>query len=256
MDHGERVVPVELPVLRWGARDAAARVLLVHGLTSAAVVWWQVADALARAGCRVTAVDLRGHGRAPGAVSYRLAEHAADLGAVDDEGAGWDVVVGHSLGGAAVAEAAASGLLTARAYLLLDPVLRVSGPEIERYVVALTAELTATPAEIAAAQPRWHPETVRLKAAAAAACSPYVVEHCLRDNGPWDLVPAVARIGAPVTVLGADPAVEEPSFTAAHAAALTGNATFRVAPGCGHSPHRDDPDLVVAAVTSSIPAGA
>ncbi|MDP9794550.1 pimeloyl-ACP methyl ester carboxylesterase [Catenuloplanes nepalensis] len=249
MDLSERPVPVELPVLRWGAADAPVRVLLVHGLTSSGAVWWEVADELARAGCRVTAVDLRGHGAAPATVGYRLAELAADLAEVGD--GGWDVVAGHSLGGAAVVTAAAAGWLASRAYLLVDPVLEVSEAEAERYVTGITAELT-TPAEVFAREnPRWHPETVRLKVAAAAACSPYVVERCLRDNTPWELLPLVERMGAPVTVLGADPAVEGPSFTAAHAAALPPHASFRVVPGCGHSVYRDDPASVIAAVRAA-----
>jgi pimeloyl-ACP methyl ester carboxylesterase len=249
MDHEDRPVPVTLPALHWGEPDAPVRVLLVHGLTSAAAVWWQVADELARAGCRVTAVDLRGHGSAPATASYRHAELAADLGAIGTPG--WDVVCGHSLGGAAVVTAAAAGLLAARAHVLLDPVLQVSGTAIESYVTAITAELTATAAEIAARNPRWHPEQVRMKVAAAAATSPYVVEHCLRDNVPWDLMPLVARAGRPVTVLGADPAVEQPSFTAGHAAALPANATYRMVPGAGHSIHRDDPAVVVAALRAA-----
>ena len=66
---------VSLRVLRWdppgtgssasaGAEPSiAAPVLLVHGLASNARLWDGVAPRLAAAGRRVTAVDLRGHGR-------------------------------------------------------------------------------------------------------------------------------------------------------------------------------------------------
>ena len=84
---------VTLAATTWGDSAATRRALLVHGLTSGAGTWWQLAEALAADGWHVTGVDLRGNGRSPEAASYRLSEYAADL-----PGSDWDLVVGHSLG--------------------------------------------------------------------------------------------------------------------------------------------------------------
>ncbi|HSK98147.1 MAG TPA: alpha/beta fold hydrolase, partial [Euzebyales bacterium] len=67
--------PVALPTLEWGVHGSR-RALLLHGLSSAASTWWRIADALAGAGYRVTAPDLRGHGNAPHTSSYRLSGYA------------------------------------------------------------------------------------------------------------------------------------------------------------------------------------
>lgn len=101
-----------LAVRTWGC-DAAPAVVLVHGLGMSVRSWGVVPEQLA-ADHRVVAYDLRGHGdsgRAAGG-DYTLDAHAADLAAVlaavVDRPA---VVVGHSLGGGIVVQAAHLALL-------------------------------------------------------------------------------------------------------------------------------------------------
>src|SRR4051794_17358380 len=98
---------VTLPRLSWGDPFAARRALLVHGLGSNGALMWRYGVALADAGWRADAVDLRGHGTAPRTLDYRVAAYAADLiAARPDDTDVWDLVVGHSLGGAAAVVAA------------------------------------------------------------------------------------------------------------------------------------------------------
>lgn len=58
-------IAVVLPTHCWGTDTGGQRALAVHGLSSTANTWWQVADQLARDVTSLVAPDLRGHGRAP-----------------------------------------------------------------------------------------------------------------------------------------------------------------------------------------------
>jgi pimeloyl-ACP methyl ester carboxylesterase len=105
---GAWAATAEAPV----AADAAANAppfVLVHGLASNARLWDGVATALAGAGHRVFAVDLRGHGRSSKpAGPYDLPTVAVDLGTVIERlGIERPVVAGQSWGGNVVLELAA-----------------------------------------------------------------------------------------------------------------------------------------------------
>ena len=103
------MTPVTLNTTSWGRSDAPRRALLVHGLGSNGPLMWRFGVTLADAGWHATAVDLRGHGLSPRALDYTIEAHAVDLGATTPEdGAPWDLVIGHSLGGASSIVAAAS----------------------------------------------------------------------------------------------------------------------------------------------------
>ncbi|RKS08514.1 pimeloyl-ACP methyl ester carboxylesterase [Nocardiopsis sp. Huas11] len=98
---------------------AGTPVLLVHGSGHNAAAWADVATHLTDH-CRVVAVDLRGHGRT--AVDSQNAEqYWRDL-ADAARALGWEnpVLVGHSLGGYAVAAVAAAGLLRPAAVCVVD----------------------------------------------------------------------------------------------------------------------------------------
>jgi pimeloyl-ACP methyl ester carboxylesterase len=250
--------PVRLATSQWGEADARPAVLLLHGLSSAGGTWWRVASALAADGWSVTAPDLRGHGASPRTTRYRLDDYAADVSALapvgsaaGDENRPWDLVVGHSLGGAVATVAADAHPHWARGLLLVDPVLQM--PEAEREAVLsdlLGALDLLDPADLLRANPRWHQEDAVQKVIAARSVSPFVVERSVRDNSSWDLETVAARIPVPVRVLGADPRLGA-SFTAAEgerlvAASAPESFSYVVVDGAGHSIQRDDPDRVVA----------
>ncbi|WP_030607333.1 alpha/beta fold hydrolase [Streptomyces sclerotialus] len=77
-------------------------VLFLHGFPESWYSWRHQLPAVAAAGYRAVAIDVRGYGRssAPGAVdAYRMLEHVADNAAVIEAlGAGSAVVVGHDWG--------------------------------------------------------------------------------------------------------------------------------------------------------------
>jgi pimeloyl-ACP methyl ester carboxylesterase len=83
----------------WGRVDGSGpRALLVHGITSSAATMWELGSGLAEAGWSATAVDLPGHGGSGPAASYAFGDVADAIHA--EFGGGYDLYVGHSLGGA------------------------------------------------------------------------------------------------------------------------------------------------------------
>jgi pimeloyl-ACP methyl ester carboxylesterase len=223
---------------RWGT-GAGPRVLLIHGVQSSGATWWRIAEGLAQRGADVTAPDLRGHGASPPADRYRLADLVADLRG------GWDVVVGHSLGGTLAAFALAHDPAFARRAVLLDPVFDLPEQGFEALVEGQLAELSVTGDELREQHPRWDPKDIRLKLEAARACDPRAAEAVLRDNRPWDHGHLLAHIDTPLTILGADPAhgalfvpIADPSYT--------------MLEGAGHSLHRDDPQTVLHHVNACL----
>ncbi|MFJ5227749.1 alpha/beta fold hydrolase [Streptomyces sp. NPDC088400] len=256
MDHTPVHTPVQLPVLHWGRQDAPRRVLLLHGLTSAAACWWHVADELADAGWSVTAPDLRGHGLAPRTRRYDIDGFVADVlllrpPAQPHGTPAWDLVIGHSLGGLVATAAASADHGWAGRLLLLDPVITVREEAVEGFVRSISAEVRdADPEEMLRENPRWHPEDAYLKAQAARRTTPYVVETFLRGNAPWSYEKTLATYPHPVTVLAADP-LHSPAFTAGEGRRIQSIKTdfhWSVVEGAGHSVYRDNPAAVTAAV--------
>ncbi len=99
-----------LHVVHWGDEAAdGARFVLVHGLASNARLWDGVGAALAAAGRRAVAVDLRGHGRSDKPDDgYDMATVADDVAALIAT-LGWarPIVAGQSWGANVVVELAA-----------------------------------------------------------------------------------------------------------------------------------------------------
>ena len=84
-----------------------ARIVLVHGAWGQAAGWGRVPELLREAGHVAEAIDLPGHGAdsaSPGHVT--LADYAAALVEVLEEGDGPSVLVGHSMGGMPISAAA------------------------------------------------------------------------------------------------------------------------------------------------------
>lgn len=244
-------VPLSLHTLRWG-HSGNPRALLVHGVQSSANSWWRVADALAHSGLHVTAPDLRGHGQSPTGSRYGLEDFVTDLLEV---GNGWDLVVGHSLGGTLLSHLLAAEPGFAQRAVLLDPVFRLPEEDFDAIVAGQLAELAAADADaLRVAHPTWHPEDCRIKAQGAAACSPVVNEAVLRENRPWDYSELLVRTQIPVLVLGADPAAGgmlDPAL-AERLAASNALIRYRKLSGVGHSVHRDQPQIVIDTLLEAV----
>jgi pimeloyl-ACP methyl ester carboxylesterase len=234
--------PITLPALHWGDPDSARHALLVHGLTSAGATWWRVGEALALDGWHVTAVDLRGNGAAPVADGYSFSEYADDLPAGP-----WNLVVGHSLGGA-VATVAAARPGFAEKLVLLDPALAVDSVDLAELLAGELAELRLDQQGFGRLRPLWHPLDIRYKAAATAQATSRMVERTIADNTPWDVLDVAATLSTPTLIVGGDHAVYSmlPAATAEALTAGNPNLEYRVVEGSGHSPHRDRPAETLA----------
>ncbi|CAN5400582.1 alpha/beta hydrolase [soil metagenome] len=210
--------------------------LLVHGLSSDSESWWRVTEALEADGWAVATVDLRGHGYGARAESYALTDYARDL---DD---GWDLVVGHSLGGAAAVLAAQRPHFT-KLLVLLDPVLEVPAAQEAAIVADQVAELGFTAESLARDKPHWHEQDRAAKLLGVQRVDPAAVTGTFTDTGRWDVTAQARALTMPTLILMGDPAVYtmlDPDLGRELGAV--------VVEGAGHSPHRDRPEETLAAL--------
>jgi pimeloyl-ACP methyl ester carboxylesterase len=176
-------------VLEWGAADARP-LLLLHGVTASAGIWWRIGPALAATGRRVLAPDLPGHGHTgQWGGHHRFADNARDVAALV-RAAGVHrpdlQVVGHSWGGMTAAALPSVGLLPATLVLLDPPVLAASSLAGMVAANGTYAELKAARAAVAAGNPGWLPADVEAKAEALVQLQPAAARQVLLENGDWD----------------------------------------------------------------------
>jgi len=116
---------VDLAYFEWG-NPSGQTILMLHATGFHARCWDGVVRSLddVGEGCRLVAVDQRGHGRSAKRGPYEWSEFGADAAALVDE-LDLDAVIGlgHSMGGHAVTQAAAQRAHRFRALLLVDPVI-------------------------------------------------------------------------------------------------------------------------------------
>jgi pimeloyl-ACP methyl ester carboxylesterase len=268
-DAGSRIT-IEAAGIPWSALiwgDPAARpLLLIHGVTSSAAVWWRVGPALAAAGRRVIAVDQAGHGRTGHwRGHHRMRDNAADLAAFV-RAAGLDrpdlQVAGHSWGAASAAALPAVGLRPASLVLLDPPVLPLERISLE---VSDPAQQPVPSVEVAieairTAQPTWGEGDVRAKAEAVMELDFDAARSVLLENGDWDggladlRDPAAA--GVDTWLIRGDPATGGyvDDAAAREFASLIGTDHVITIPGAPHSPQRTHPVETVQALLRAIRA--
>jgi alpha-beta hydrolase superfamily lysophospholipase len=134
-----------LPLYRWSAAGThRATVALVHGLAEHAGRYAALAAWLNAVGIELVAVDLRGHGRAPGARAWvtRFDDYLLDAEALvkaASEHGGPLFLMGHSMGGAIAALYAEERLPASRhdvAGLILSSPALAPGRDVPRWMIA------------------------------------------------------------------------------------------------------------------------
>jgi 3-oxoadipate enol-lactonase len=204
---------------------------------------WELGTGLAEAGWSVTAVDLPGHGISDPASSYAFAD-VAD--AIHDEfGGGYDLYVGHSLGGAVGTVLLARHPDTAHRAVLIDPALLAPDDRLSQIPAQLEADKALGVADVAAANPHWHPHTVETRVEATKAADVEAVTSWITDNLPWDVTTAAVQVTVPVLVLVATSESALAPFLIQQLPAANPHWTFETVPDTTHSVHRDQPALVL-----------
>jgi len=239
---------VALPRQGWGDPASSRRALLVHGLGSNGALMWRFGVALSEGGWFAEAVDLRGHGTAPRTLDYSIAAYAADLGACRVRGdEPWDLVIGHSLGGAAAVVAAASVPDWTRRLVLIDPAIHLDEADREQVRESQQRQFDDPTAEaVRAEHPTWHPLDVELKVRSLQEVSRWAVEQTSEQNREWDVRLPALSLDVPIHVIAGDPEVYA-LFRGDLAQQLMTRPclTMSVVAGAGHSPHRDAPEETI-----------
>lgn len=251
--------------ISWG-EPGAAPVLMIHGVTSNAAIWWRVGPALAAAGRRVVAIDMPGHGRSPlRDVSHRFLDTAASLTGFA-RAAGLDVpalaVVGHSWGGMVTAHLPMAGLRPATIVLLDPPVLTLGRLRAltEEPTERDYASLDDATAAVRAANPTWSDGDVAAKAQALTEFTPQLVLDVLLKNGDWDGGMAALRdeaaAGIPVWLIRGEWATGGfiPDFKVPEIERQLGADHVITIAGGPHSPQRTHPEATVLAILRALDA--
>jgi pimeloyl-ACP methyl ester carboxylesterase len=269
------------PTIAWG-HPGDPQLLLVHGVTSNAGIWWRVAPALAAAGFRVTAVDMPGHGRASRGSTHSLAwptrfiETARELarfirtaglaGAAGTDGAIAAPelrVVGHSWGAMVAAHLPAAGLAPGTLVLLDPPVMTLDS------MVAITEQPTERPydsleeavAAIRSENPPWSDGDILAKAQSLTEFNADLVLAVLRGNGDWDGGLAALRdpnAAATATWLIRGEAATGgliPDSKALAIEAQLGPERVVTIVGGPHSPQRTHPEATILAILRALDDG-
>jgi pimeloyl-ACP methyl ester carboxylesterase len=264
---GERSVTAAAGIpfasIAWGEPGGRPLVLL-HGVTASARIWWRVGPALAATARRVVAVDLPGHGlTGHWAGHHRFRDNAADVAAWI-RAIGFDVpelqIVGHSWGAMTAAALPAAGIRPAT-LVLLDP------PAIPLTVISRMADdpaelpgrhLEATIADLAGRNPTWSTEDVRAKAEALVQLDVSAARAVVLENGDWDGGLAdlsdPAMDGIPTWIVRGDPAAGGylPDAALPALASRIGPTHILTLAGAPHAPQRLFPTATTQALLRAL----
>lgn len=233
--------------------------VFVHGLTDSGLYWLPVLEQLAD-GYELVLYDARGHGRSEKpAAGYTYDQLADDLaGVIGALGLEQPVVIGHSMGAATTALAAARYPALMRAIVLEDP---PAGNDVtdamlravyDDWLADLRAKQALTHAgrieRVRAERPEWFEADYELWAEDKRLVSPAALEIIHTPGTAWyDLIEQVV---CPILLVTGDPALGAlvtPEFAAGLAARWRNGRVAHV-DGVGHAIRRARPDAYIAAV--------
>jgi pimeloyl-ACP methyl ester carboxylesterase len=248
----------------WGDPDAPP-LLILHGVTASAGLFWRLAPALAAGLDRwVVAVDQAGHGRTGGWLGHhRFRDNAADI-ARFVQAAGLDRadlrVLGHSWGAMTAAWLPSAGLQP-EVLALLDPpavsaaaISTMLDDPIERHYDSLEEAVTA----LGGLYPTWPHGDILAKAKALTQFDVEAVRAVLTRNGDWDgglaAIAEPAAAGVPIRVVRGEPAAGGliPDPAAIALAARLGPDNVVTIRGGSHSPHRLRPEATTLALLRAL----
>jgi pimeloyl-ACP methyl ester carboxylesterase len=237
--------------------DGEPAIVLVHGWAMDRSIWDEEAPRLA--GRRVVRLDLAGHGASGGTRrAWTIASLAADVVAVVDALSLLRVVlVGHSMGGPVVLEAAR--LLAARVAgivlvdTLLDVAQRTGAAEVDAFARALEGDYPGVTRAMAGEYlfAPATPDAVRQRVLGQAlALDPETSVALLRAAWSYDPLPALKEIQAPVRAVSAD---KYPTNLEGNRAHMPGY-TAEIVAGSGHYPMLEQPARFHEALAAQLAA--
>jgi Predicted hydrolases or acyltransferases (alpha/beta hydrolase superfamily) len=249
--------------LSWG-QPTDPPILLIHGVTSNAGIWWRVGPALAASGRRVVAIDMPGHGQTQAWHGRHRWSETADDVAGFIRAAGLDrpdlAVVGHSWGAMVTAHLPIAGIRP-RALVLVDPpVLTLEQLELltrdptERPYATLGEATTA----VRKAYPTWSDGDIDAKAQALTEFNAGAVLAVLLQNGDYDAGMAALRdpraAGVPAWLIRGEWATGcfIPDTAVPALVDQLGADRVITIEGAPHSPQRTHPEATVLALLRAL----
>jgi pimeloyl-ACP methyl ester carboxylesterase len=220
--------------------------VLVHGWAFDHHVWDGQAQSLA-AGHRVVTLDLAGHGESGGSRrAWTMAAFGEDVKAVVEAvGAKQVVLVGHSMGGPVVLEAARRMPERVKGIVLVDTLLNVEegtpAADIDDMAKQLQADYKTTIIRFTnnyLFAPATPPAVRERVLAAATSMNPEVSIAVLRATWSYEPLAALGEIKARVRAVNAD---KYPTNVEANRRHMPGYEAILV-PGSGHYPMLEDPE--------------
>jgi pimeloyl-ACP methyl ester carboxylesterase len=256
LDPGMRIMTeaagIPFSAIAWGS-PSDRPLVLIHGVTASARIWWRIGPALAATGRHVVAVDQAGHGlTGHWRGHHRFVDNASDMAAwIHAAGLARSElqIVGHSWGAMTAAALPRAGIRPATLVLLDPPAVA------QRILAAMVSDPSERPYDTLAeaidrlheANPAWEPGDVEAKAEALIQLDVEAARAVLLDNGDWDGGLAElrhpTRDGIPTWLIRADPAAggyipdeRLPAFKA-----ILGTDHVITLPGVPHAPQRTHP---------------
>jgi pimeloyl-ACP methyl ester carboxylesterase len=241
-----------LSTTRWPASEPVGTAVALHGITSNAQTWSEVARLLA-VEFRITTIapDLPGHGNSAGSMR-ETALHDVVEAVVQSTEEEPDILLGHSFGGTVALLAAVSRRCTPRLLVLIDPVLSLTREKAEATICSEEAAVADDMAKVAAAAPRWSAEAVVAKILSRQQADFAVARALFQGNAPWDLRRDLVLVAnrLPCVVLAPERSPYlQPDDLDALAETRRGRAV--IVPRSGHAVHRDNLASTVEAITEA-----
>ncbi|KAG2043977.1 Alpha/Beta hydrolase protein [Suillus americanus] len=194
---------------QWGSPIATRRALLIHGITMSSNSWEGLAQLLVAEGFFVVAPNLLAHAWRRGNTDYRVSAFAEDLRPYFVMDTSYDVIIGHSFGGAVTVS-----LLPflpkkkETTVLLLDPGLEFTEEQSKKNLnVFLKETANVKPVDVHVAKnPAWSHRDCMLRTLGFSMCDRTAVE-VFRQNSPWSFSGLLKKIPphVKITVLVSDP---------------------------------------------------
>jgi len=254
---------VELAVTCWGEPHSTPIVAL-HGFSLDYSTWSPIVDGLVSSGYYVVAPDLRGHGRSELGTGLTLERFARDVVEIVEQLELNDVhLVGHSLGGVfALAARANQGAGPGR----LATVTAVAATEraIQNPIMKLGARLFSSPFGVRSLQRRrtgrllirsWFGKQPRDEdldwiRLLSASCSQTTRAAIVSATEDLDLRPSFSLAGPPTHIVCGERDRATPLSVSKRITAAIEGAKMSTIPGAGHMVMVEEPEEVVAALTS------